>query len=202
VSRGPARRPRREAPGSPLGGLYQGDEDFARFHAPARSIPEIPRRHTSPTRPPLDELLADGSPASIAAAYRHGYTLGAIARQTGRHYTTISRRLKRFEAGEPGPRPREMRLLEGRSRRSRIAPSVRWLAVPRRGRLREVNVDMKTAESRFAKDQRWSVPAERKEVWSCFLCASGSRWSRSPRSSSRPSSAATLGACRPSGLPP
>jgi REP element-mobilizing transposase RayT len=92
-----------------LGGLYQGDEEFARLHAPGAPIPEIPRRHTRPVAPPLAELLADGSPAATAAAYRHGYSLGAIARQAGRHYTTISRRLKRFEADEQEAGPRAMR---------------------------------------------------------------------------------------------
>lgn len=80
-----------------IAGLYQGDRAFAEEHAPARPIPEIPRRHTMPVRPPLAQLVADGSPGAIAVAYAHGYTLDQIARQLGRHYTTISRRLARYE---------------------------------------------------------------------------------------------------------
>lgn len=77
--------------------LYQGDPAFAEEHAPARPIPEIPRRQTMPVRPPLAQLVADGSPSAIALAYAHGYTLDQIARQLGRHYTTISRRLALHE---------------------------------------------------------------------------------------------------------
>jgi putative transposase len=85
-------------PPEPLAGLYQGSTSFALRLAPGGTIPEVPRRHTRPVRAPLEELLADGSDAAIAAAYRdHGYTLTQIGGHLGRHYTTISRRLRRWE---------------------------------------------------------------------------------------------------------
>ncbi len=82
-----------------LAGLYQGGPEFAQQAAPGRAIPEIPRRQAQPVPPLLGELLQTGSGAEIAVAYReHGYTLGEIGRAIGRHYTTVSRRLRAHEA--------------------------------------------------------------------------------------------------------
>lgn len=85
------------------GDLYLGNEEFARKHAPNVPIPEIPRRHSEPVPPDLRELLADPSGAAIYAAYRHGYTLAQIGAHLGVHYSTISRRLRRYEKS-PEPR--------------------------------------------------------------------------------------------------
>jgi hypothetical protein len=78
-----------------------GSAAFARDAAPGRPIPEIPRRQSDPVPPGLAELLPEGTGAEIAAAYReHGYTLAEIGSHLGRHYTTISRRLRAYEASE------------------------------------------------------------------------------------------------------
>ena len=64
-----------------------------------RPCPEVPRRHRQPPRPSLVELLAHHDrDEAIALAYRrHAYTLDEIAGALGRHYATVSRRLRAYE---------------------------------------------------------------------------------------------------------
>jgi putative transposase len=60
-------------------------------------VPEVPRRQWQPLRPTLQQLFRE-SPDPIADAYHHwGYTLREIGDQIDRHYSTISRRLRRSE---------------------------------------------------------------------------------------------------------
>ncbi|MGH3109502.1 MAG: helix-turn-helix domain-containing protein [Gaiellaceae bacterium] len=56
--------------------------------------PDIPSAHGRPPRPELEQLLEDGGVESITAAYEHGYSMPAIARQLGLHPSTVSRRLE------------------------------------------------------------------------------------------------------------
>jgi REP element-mobilizing transposase RayT len=50
-------------------------------------------------RPPLAELLQGGAPEGVSTAHReHGYSLRAIARQLGLNVSTVSRRLRAYEA--------------------------------------------------------------------------------------------------------
>jgi AraC-like DNA-binding protein len=84
--------------GMPTEGIYFGSEPFvAAKTANLTPIPEIPRAHWQPLRPPLDELLCT-SENPIPAAYRdYGYTLKEIADELGCHYSTVSRRLRQSE---------------------------------------------------------------------------------------------------------
>jgi REP element-mobilizing transposase RayT len=62
-------------------------------------LPEIPRVQIQPERTPL-WVLFGRSPRPVADAYRlDGYTLREIAEYLGCHYSTVSRRLRREEAG-------------------------------------------------------------------------------------------------------
>jgi REP element-mobilizing transposase RayT len=64
-----------------------------------RPLPEVPRSHWQPVRPPLSALLPRLANDGIAAAYRdYGYTMRDIAEHLGVHYATVSRRLRRYEA--------------------------------------------------------------------------------------------------------
>lgn len=76
-----------------------GDTTFKRDHAHhAEPIPEVPRRHWQPTRPPLLDLLQPPRPESIASAYKeYGYTMREIAEHLHVHYATVSRRLRTHE---------------------------------------------------------------------------------------------------------
>jgi putative transposase len=61
-------------------------------------LPEIPRNHIQPLRRDLNDIFATEQ-LPVATAYReHGYTLTEIATHLDRHYSTISRQLKRQEA--------------------------------------------------------------------------------------------------------
>lgn len=82
-------------------GVVYGDDDFARaVLPPTRPSNEIARRDWTAGRPPLAELLEeDDGGESIAIAYRsYGYRLSDIADHLGRHLSTISRRLRAYEA--------------------------------------------------------------------------------------------------------
>ena len=61
--------------------------------------PEVPRQHTHPVRPTLEQIFQrHAGPDAMAAAYRHhDYTLRDIAGHVGCHYATISRRLRAHE---------------------------------------------------------------------------------------------------------
>lgn len=63
-------------------------------------LAEIPRVQIEPLPPTLGEIFARHPHAAVLNAYRrHGYTLRAIAEHLGCHYSTVSRRLRREEAG-------------------------------------------------------------------------------------------------------
>lgn len=66
--------------------------------------PDIALVVQRPSRPPLDELFAGGSDDAVLARahMRHGYTMKEIGQHLGLHYTTVSRRIRRWEAKQPG----------------------------------------------------------------------------------------------------
>jgi REP element-mobilizing transposase RayT len=73
-----------------------GEARFLRERIPADD--EIPRAHVEPVPPSLAEIFAAEDQAPILTAYRrHGYTLAQIADHLGRHYSTISRKLRAAE---------------------------------------------------------------------------------------------------------
>lgn len=82
------------------GAVILGSDDFVKTHTAAlEQIPEVPRRHWQPTRPPLERFVTKRSNASIAAAYmQYGYTMLEIAEHLGLHYATVSRRIRVHEA--------------------------------------------------------------------------------------------------------
>lgn len=82
------------------GSVILGSKDFARSRiGDIGANAEIARRHWQPVRPPLDELLASPTNATIADAYRrYGYAMCEIADHLGVHYATISRRIRRHES--------------------------------------------------------------------------------------------------------
>jgi putative transposase len=84
----------------PLGELYLGTQQFAgEKHPPPPYSPEIPARQQRATRPSLDQLFSNGSDAEIGAAVHvHGYRLVEVARHLGLHPSTVTRRLRVFEA--------------------------------------------------------------------------------------------------------
>jgi hypothetical protein len=82
-------------------GVVDGDRGFVRNALRvARPHAEVPRAHWGAGRPELAEIMADGDrDRAIARAYRsHGYTMASIADMLGCHLSTVSRRLKRYEA--------------------------------------------------------------------------------------------------------
>jgi putative transposase len=79
-------------------GVFLGSDEFVREQTSALTgIPEIPRAHWQPFRPPLSALFAiPGGPISVA--YREwGYTMREIAEYLDCHYSTVSRRLRESE---------------------------------------------------------------------------------------------------------
>jgi hypothetical protein len=84
----------------PLGELYLGTQQFAgEKHPPPPYSPEIPARQQRATRPRLDQLFSNGSDAEIGAAVHvHGYRLAEVARHLRLHPSTVTRRLRVFEA--------------------------------------------------------------------------------------------------------
>ena len=87
---------RPEAPG----GVVLGGEPFVRAHtSDLGPVPEVPRRHRQPLRPPLAEPLGTLQPdEAIARAHRDDdYRLREIAGALGCHSTTVGRRLRAFE---------------------------------------------------------------------------------------------------------
>ena len=82
--------------GERLGSTALLEERFG--HEPP--LAEIPRVQIEPLPPTLAEVFACDPDAPVSTAYRrHGYTLRAIAEHLGCHYSTVSRRLRREEAG-------------------------------------------------------------------------------------------------------
>lgn len=90
-----------EASYAPESEVIAGSDEYLAAHLPSmRPSPEIPQRHCRVPRPPLAEILrGDDAEQAIATAYRdHGYLLREIAEALGCHYSTVSRRLRAFEA--------------------------------------------------------------------------------------------------------
>jgi REP element-mobilizing transposase RayT len=88
---------------SPLpadGSALHGDAGFVGRHlALVEPHPEVPRNGWQAPRPSLAELLADPTGDAMLVAYRgHGYLLREIADHLGRHYSTVSKRLREAEA--------------------------------------------------------------------------------------------------------
>ncbi|MGH7886850.1 MAG: transposase [Candidatus Binatia bacterium] len=83
------------------GQIYLGSDEFIERHAAQdEELKEIPRAQRRAVKPTLDKLFAKGQEAGIAQAYReHGYRLHQIAAHLGVHYATVSRKLKKIEAG-------------------------------------------------------------------------------------------------------
>ena len=80
------------------GQVYYGDETFVTTVAKKTASLEVPRRQRHPLRPSLSHLLSTGTPEEIGRAYReYGYRLGEMARSLHVHYSTVSRRLRRWE---------------------------------------------------------------------------------------------------------
>ena len=79
--------------------LYLASDRFihARLGGGPIPIAEVPREQWQPLRPTLAELYATSSDPARDAYQRWGYTLREIGEHTGRHYSTISRRLQRAE---------------------------------------------------------------------------------------------------------
>jgi len=85
------------------GQIYYGDGDFitAVTTTVARETKshEVPRRQRQPLRPALAQVVKSGTPEEVGRAYQaYGYRLADIAQHLGVHYSTVSRRLKEFEA--------------------------------------------------------------------------------------------------------
>lgn len=81
------------------GRVLDGGEAFARRHlAGLERDPEIPSAHLRLPRPPLAQVLSAPTSEAMAAAYEHGYTMPAIARQLGLHPSTVSRKLSQHRA--------------------------------------------------------------------------------------------------------
>ena len=92
----------RQAPWQELRGqIYLGSENFAQtLSDPNEEIGEVPRPQWHPVRRPLAELFHDNEATAVAVAYREeGYRLREIAEHLGLHYSTVSRRLQKLEAG-------------------------------------------------------------------------------------------------------
>lgn len=82
--------------------VIAGTQEFIATHLPSGDVSaEVPSRQLPSERPPLSEILEQGeSDEGISRAYReHGYLLKEIAEALGCHYSTVSRRLRRHEAG-------------------------------------------------------------------------------------------------------
>ncbi len=79
-------------------GVYLGSDAFIERHAGERvPVEEVPREQWQPLRPTLTEIYAASREPAREAHERWGYTLREIGEHTGRHYSTISRRLQRSQ---------------------------------------------------------------------------------------------------------
>ena len=85
-----------EAPDA-IGGMYFGSEQFIAEVAVGDPIPETPRAHWQPLRPPLTVIFETMDDPIIAAYREYGYTLSQIGTHLGCHYQTVSRRLRQGE---------------------------------------------------------------------------------------------------------
>jgi REP element-mobilizing transposase RayT/DNA-binding MarR family transcriptional regulator len=86
------------------GQIYLGSDAFIEQHAPSgsASLPEIPRVQRLVDRPTLDAVVTSSKDAAgVAKAYlEHGYTMNEIAAHLDVHYSTVSRRLRQYKAGQ------------------------------------------------------------------------------------------------------
>jgi DNA-binding MarR family transcriptional regulator len=89
------------------GQIYLGSDEFIEQHAPgsgsaSASLPEIPRVQRLVDRPTLDTVVTSSKDAAgVAKAYlEHGYTMNEIAAHLRVHYSTVSRRLRQYKAGQ------------------------------------------------------------------------------------------------------
>jgi hypothetical protein len=86
------------------GQIYLGSDAFIEQHAPSgsASLPEIPRVQRLVDRPTLDTVVTSSKDATgVAKAYlEHGYTMNEIAAHLDVHYSTVSRRLRQYKAGQ------------------------------------------------------------------------------------------------------
>jgi DNA-binding MarR family transcriptional regulator len=86
------------------GQIYLGSAAFIEQHAPSgsASLPEIPRVQRLVDRPTLDTVVTNSKDvAGVAKAYlEHGYTMNEIAAHLDVHYSTVSRRLRQYKAGQ------------------------------------------------------------------------------------------------------
>ena len=81
-----------------IDGIYFGSERFiAEKVVDVGPIPEIPRAHWQPVRPPLDAIFETVDEPILAAYREYGYTLKEIGAHLGCHYQTVSRRLRQGE---------------------------------------------------------------------------------------------------------
>ena len=89
-----------EALPEPLGELYLGTRRFARRAHPSPPYsPEISTRQQQAPRPSLDQVFSSGSDDEIGAAvHLHGYRLAEVARYLRVHPSTVTRRLRVYEA--------------------------------------------------------------------------------------------------------
>ncbi len=82
------------------GQIYLGSEAFCQRLVSETLQPEVPRTQRQPVRPPLQELLTEGSDRKRQAARAsqlYGYRLREIAECLGVHYATVSRWLRADE---------------------------------------------------------------------------------------------------------
>jgi putative transposase len=82
-------------------GAVIGDAQFlTRMLPPTSPGREIAKRDWAAGRPPLQTLLASGGTgADLSRAHRfHGYSMREVAAELGCHVSTVSRRLRRYEA--------------------------------------------------------------------------------------------------------
>jgi len=86
------------------GQIYLGSDEFIEQHAPSGSanLPEIPRVQRLVDRPTLDTVVTSSKDvAGVAKAYlEYGYTMNEIAAHLDVHYSTVSRRLRQYKAGQ------------------------------------------------------------------------------------------------------
>jgi transcriptional regulator with PAS, ATPase and Fis domain len=83
--------------------MFLGSDTFIEEHAPVVAcVAEIPRAQRLAGRPALSDVVSGADDAAaIAQAYAaHGYTMAEIAVHLGVHYSTISRRVRAWEAAQ------------------------------------------------------------------------------------------------------
>jgi putative transposase len=82
-----------------------GSESFLQASFTPEPIPEVPRAQWQPVPPTLADIFATDTTPVATAYRRYGYSLADIAAHVGRHYATVSRRLRAEERGVAVKRP-------------------------------------------------------------------------------------------------